>query len=336
MRIAIVYPPRRAWPKMEWVAEAFSAIGHEVVRCHDIGGLHAASIECDLVVFEQRCAGLGYADVAEIASGRHTRWVQWVFDLMATEQPSLPLAEQPNLGHWTTSKTLEATDTLRRMRLMDMVFVKERSLLGEYADLGVEARWLDQGCPSWMGECKHVERPEFDVCLFANFMTAARQRRGDVASLLRCRRSIVWAGHPGGDPPLGVRAISFVPPARLPDLASRAAVTLCVDQRHNLDGYRSDRLWLALGMGACVVRRRSPGQPVTQGRYLDYPDADYLAGEVDALLMHPDKRAALGREARRYVMRSHTIEHRCREILREIEKCEHPTRGSAEPAAAAV
>lgn len=333
MRIAIVYPRRSAWPKMEWVAEALCNCDHEVVGCHSVGGLHAASVECDLVLFEQRCAGLNYADVAEIAPGRHATWAQWTFDLMATE-PGLPLVEQPNLGHWTTSKTLEATDTLRMMRLMDVVFVKERSLLGEYAELGVNARWLDQGCPSWMGRCEHSERPEFDVCLFANFTTAARQRRGDVANLLRCSRSIVWAGHPGGDPPPGVRAIPFVRPEDLPALASRAAVTLCVDQQHNLDGYWSDRLWLALGMGACVVRRESPGLPCHCG-FSRYATEAQLDHHVGILLgrAHTD-REEYGEACRDWVMANHTYEHRCREMLREIERCGHQTRGSAAPAAA--
>jgi hypothetical protein len=319
---------------MEWVSKAFSAIGHDVCQAHSINELAEADEDCDLVVFEQRCAGLNYADVAEVASGRRTTWVQWVFDLMATE-PGLQLGEQPNLGHRTTSATWEATDTLRMMRLMDLVFVKERGLLAEYANLGVEARWLDQACPSWMGECRHSSSPEFDVCLFANFTTAARQRRVDVQSLLRCRRSIVWAGHPGGDAPPGVRAIGFVPVERLPELASRAAVTLCVDQRHDLDGYVSDRLWLALGMGACVVRRASPGLPGSPGEYYGvYDDGDCLSDVVGALLACVDHRQLVGRGARQYVMANHTYEHRCQELLREVEKCRHQTSGSAAAATA--
>lgn len=319
---------------MEWVAEAFSELGHEVARVHCAGALHAASVECDLVVFEQRCAGLNYADVAEIAPGRHAAWAQWTFDLMATE-PGRPLAEQPNLGHRTTSGNLEPTGTLRMMRLMDVTLVKERSLLGEYAELGVNARWLDQGCPSRIGRCRHAERPEFDVCLFANFGSAAKQRRGDVKDLLRCRRSIVWAGHLGGDPPPGVRTIPFVPPMDLPAAASRAAVTLCVDQRNDVPAYMSDRTWLALGMGSCVLRRWSPGLP---SKMCEVCRLYRTKGEMERLLaeLSADReyRRYLGERSRAWVMSNHTYEHRARQVLKEVEKCGRRTSGSAAVATA--
>lgn len=320
---------------MEWVAKAFASLGHDVRQAHDLTGLSECDQDCELVLFEQRCAGLNYADVAELARGRQAVWVQWTFDLMATE-PGLPLVDQPNMGHRTTSDNLEPTDTLKMMRLMDLTFVKERSMLDDYARLGVEARYLDQGCPSWIGGCQHHERPEFDVCLFGSFRGGAVERRGDVRSLLSEGRSAVWAGHSGGDAPPGVTPLPFTPAEQLPQFTSRAAVTLCVDQRHDLDGYWSDRLWLALGMGACVLRRSSPGLPKAGGRFETYRTPSELNLKLVGLLASTEARVEMGSAARAWVLRYHTYRDRCRRLLREVERWKGQGRKPAESAVAAV
>ena len=100
----------------------------------------------------------------------------------------------------------------------------------------------------------HVEKPNSAMAT-----TKRRQRRADVRTLVDAGFNVAWASD--GDKPQGVASIPWTHPDYLPALMSRAAVTLCVDLRHDVAGYWSDRLWLALGAGACVVRRFTEGQP---------------------------------------------------------------------------
>jgi hypothetical protein len=133
--------------------------------------------------------------------------------------------------------------------------------------------------------------------------------------------------------------LSFCPPELLPELASRAKIVLCCDYRHDIDGYWSDRLWIALGMGACVLRRTSPGLPVSETNYGVVPwikyDDEYELDKyhVELLGEGATHRAELGAMARKWVMENHTYQHRCRELL---EKCEKLRRDRAVNAAAPV
>jgi hypothetical protein len=102
----------------------------------------------------------------------------------------------------------------------------------------------------------------------------------------------------------------------LPAAAGRSAVILGVDMRHDLDGYWSDRSWLALGMGACYVRRYSPGFPV--GPLHVYRDDEELCSLVTELRQDRDRRAACGAQARKWVMENHTYCHRSRELLEGV------------------
>ena len=75
--------------------------------------------------------------------------MQWWFDLIANERGK-PLVEQSSLGHVDSSGVWHESHWLRMMRVMDIVFVKERAYLSQYHDVGVNACWMDQACPSDM------------------------------------------------------------------------------------------------------------------------------------------------------------------------------------------
>lgn len=330
MQIAVVTPDNPDWPKQEWLARALRRRGH---RCQRIAGTEAlarADEQSDLIIFCQKGSGVCVNDALAMAPTRRAVWVTWYYDLMVVD-PDLPLGSQRHLRVKTVSGVPEDTPMLRLMRAMDVMFVKERGLLREYRDLGVNAVWLDQGYPSELPACEHREKPEWDVLLFGSSSHAWRQRHADVAALLDEGVSVAWAGRPGDGVPRGCLAINYTPPQELPKLASRAAMTLGVDYRHDLDGYWSDRLWLALGMGTCHLRRHTPGLP-DDLPCVAYGDEAELCRSARVLLTRGrDARQQMGTEARRWVFAGHTIEHRCEELLKV---CERLTRGHAATAAA--
>jgi hypothetical protein len=300
MRIACVYPDRRKWPKFDWVRQALDRLGHTVRHVRTVQELREADGWAERVLFEHKAAGLCIPDLLAIAEQHESYWVQWWFDLVAVEP----------------GKSLDQQDPFRAfgevMRAMDVCLVRERSLIGDYRALGINATWSDQGCPGDMPACEHQEIPEFDVVLWGS-SRGYRQRCEDVRALVGAGFVVAWAGHPGAKP-RGVVPLPWCPPERLPELASRAAVVLSADYRHDLDGYWSDRLWLALGMGACVLRRWSPGLPKGTPCHV-YPDAGELVALVDRLRGDRAAREALGHQAREWTMSGHTYEHRLREVL---------------------
>lgn len=328
MKVAIAYADQPKWPKNAWVAGALRDEGHEVQIVRDIDALRRADETCEVVILSQKGSGLNATDVLAVASGHKAVWTTWTFDLMAL-WPGVPLAEQSPLMTLNSSEVWEPSGTLRVMRAIDVAFVKERSLLADYRALGVNAEYLDQGCPAAMPATSHCERSEWDVLVWGNASKEWRQRRDDVRALVNEGFVVAWAGHAAAPVVGGALPLPFCPPLELPGLAAKAAVVLCCDLRHDLKGYWSDRFWLALGMGACVLRRSTPGLPM--GPYLHYHNERQLVDHVRYLRQNVEAREAMGREARIWVMAHHTIRHRCREL---IERCRTIQRRSAASAAA--
>lgn len=286
--------------KGEWVADGFRAVGHDVRLVHTLVDVRAADAECDLLVFDHKNAAQNRTDLIELAPRRKAVWLQWWRDLVAFD-PTLPLAEQPYVQSFRGL-----------MEAMDVVFVKERSLLAEYRALGINARWLDQACPATMPACHHAERPDHDVLVLGS--TSYRQRMADVRALVQAGLRVLWAGLPGSDPiPSGAEAHPWIHPLELPRLMSNCAVVLGVDWRSDVDGFTSDRTWLVCGAGACYVRRRSLGMPDVPS--FDYGDHGELVTLVRRLVGDHELRAETGEAARRCVMQNHTYANRAAEIV---------------------
>lgn len=314
MHIAIVCdrPENVHVHKPSWVADGFRAQGHTVEMAHDLAGIRRADEQCDLLVFDHKAAGVSRAALVQFSrQPRRAVWVQWWRDLIAMN-PQARLADQPLMRSFGDV-----------MRGMDLVLVKERSLLDEYRRLGINARWLDQACPADMPPCDPAERPEWDVLVLGS--TGYDQRRRDARSLAEAGFRVLWAGLPGSDPvPEGIEWHPWVHPLALPALVSRCGVVLGVDYRCDLPGYTSDRTWLSTGMGACYIARYVDcGSDVSPASYAPhaevaawlYDDAESLIRSVRAALSDASERRRRGTWARQQVMERHTYAHRAARIV---------------------
>ncbi|HVA46471.1 MAG TPA: glycosyltransferase [Pirellulales bacterium] len=305
MHIAVAcdHPDAVLVHKPSWVADGFRAAGHSVVPVYDLAGVRSADEECDLVLFDHKASGMNRAALAALTRRpRRAVWAQWWRDLIAMD----------------ASKRLPDQDYFRAfaavMRGMDIVFVKERSLVDEYHQLGINARWLDQACPAEMPACEHRRQPEWDVLVLGS--TGYVQRRADARALADAGFRVLWTGMAGSDPvPSGVQWQPWVHPLKLPELASRCGVVLGVDWRSDLPGYTSDRTYLACGMGACYIARchDASSPPATLAAWV-YSRSDELIAVVRAAMSDVDERRRRGERSRRLVMEQHTYAHRAAEI----------------------
>lgn len=304
MNIACVYPETPDWPKFVWVHQALERIGHEVCRVASAAELVTADASADLVLFMQKSPGIRAPEIVRLAPNRRAVWAQWWFDLLALDA-GRRLEEQEYVRSFG-----------RLMRSMDVVFVKERGLIGDFRALGVNAEYLDQGFPSdFPGRVDHQER-EFDVLVWGQAGADYRQRAADARALAESGFRVAWSIREGTVPDRVVR-LPWCPPGSLPELAGRATCVLSVDRRHDVEGYWSDRFWLAAGMGCCILRRFTLGLP--EGPYVVYANTEELIAAAREVTQ--SKRAAeLGEKARQWVLSQHTIEHRCRRMLDAVRR----------------
>lgn len=312
MKVAIIASRRRKWPKMDWVEDAFRNIGCETRRVTDVAGLSQASDECDVCLFEHKNAGLNWTGIVDASKVRRARWVQWWFDWIVDRQ-DLPLMKQPCL----VDESGEPRGFLRVARCMDLVLVKEKDRLVEWQVAGIKADWLPQACPSWMMAVPEDIQPTFDVCLFGSgHGHHYRQRREDVLALAAAGFSILWAGDPFEFSHPSVTVQGFVAPEQLPTFLARGRVCLVVDAKHNIPGYHSDRIFLAAGAGATLLRRYTPG---FGGPWSTYVSGADLVGKIAGILDGSLKLfAGAGPALRAAILTGHTYEHRARTILRLI------------------
>lgn len=299
--------------KFGWVADGFRAAGHDVVRVHDLAGVKEADERCELLLFDQKSAGLGRAELTELARApRNATWVQWWRDLVAFE-PRASLADQPFVRSFGGL-----------MRAMDLVLVKERSMLDEYASLGIRADWFDQACPEEMPRCNAAEHLELDVLVLGS--TAYDQRRRDAAALVAAGFRVAWAGLPGREPvPSGIEWRPWLHPMQeLPHFVGRAAIVLGVDCRSDVPGYTSDRSHLAAGMGACYVARvtdygadsaPAAASPAAEVAAWIYDDCESLMNVVRMALADPGERCRRAERSRAIVMSQHTYRRRAEQFV---------------------
>lgn len=306
MRVGFVYP-NTTTSKYAWAADAMRAIGNDVEHLKDIAQLSDASSRCDLIIVAQKGGGLNRVELAAAIRECPCPTVQWWFDLIALN--GRPLAESPF--------TQGAGGDL--MRAFDVIYVKEADRIEEYKSLGITAEWLDQGCPSWMPATTHHDDPEFDVLIYGTYSNSYWQRVSIAQKLASRGYRVAWASRQSVSPIRGIIPIQFTLPAALPELASRSRFTLCVDVTNAEPGYWSDRIWLAMGMGAVAITNSTPLFPAPHDMYLEHHRA---SGLTEQLRLHnnTDARKEIGKAAREYVMTNHTYEVRCKEIIQRCKQ----------------
>lgn len=300
MEIGISYSVTQNWPKMEWVATAFERLGHTVRRIHEREQLVPALQECDLAVFAMKSIGGRWPNVEQALKSRTCPVAYWWFDLVATE-PGVPIRNQPIF------------QSFRRMfQASDLVLVKEHGCLDEYRSEGVNAFYLDQGVLSDFPEAL-PEPKEWDVLLWGQSNNYYHQRNRAVQALLDAGFSVAWASD-SGSLPKGVVRLPWTPAMELHRLAAKARCVLSVGRRNDVEGYVSDAFWMAVGMGSCVVRQKTPGIP--DGPYLTYGNHTELVDSVLWVKAHPHLVEDEGRRARAWALTEHSLEKRAGDLIR--------------------
>lgn len=302
MKIGVAAASTPRWPKIDWLCEAIGNLGHEVQRCTDQQGLPQLLRDCGVVFMGQKNLACHWPHLPPRGPDRPCPIVYWWFDLVAT-QSGERLEHQPLFC--TFRKWFQSAD---------VVLVKERSLLREYGRAGVNAHWCDQGCPSHLPEVDRPAEREFDLLLWGQGGGHYRERQRAVQAAVEAGFRVGWAATQ--PVPAGCTPLPWTPPMELPALASRARCVLSAGRRNDIDGYWSDSFWLAVGMGACVIRRATPGIP--EGPYWTYEDTDRLIEHLRWAKTNPRAADETGELSRQWVMENHTIEHSVQDALRIV------------------
>lgn len=310
MEVGVAYSVTEKWPKMEWVATAFERIGHSVRRINHSSGLPQAFDECDFVILAQKSIAGRWPNVKDALSNRKCPAVYWWFDLIATNA-GIAIHEQPLF------KTFE-----QQLTACDVVLVKEADFIDDYRMHGVNAFWFDQGCLSDYPEIV-LENPVWDVLLWGQ-ANAYRERYRDAEWLVSQGFSVAWAVEQGSVPK-GVDRLPWTHAMDLHRLASKARCVLSCGFRNDLSGYWSDGFWMALAMGSCVVRKRTPGLP--EGPYLIYHTREELRDSVQWVVQNPKLANAEGVRAREWATTKHSLEQRARDLIQIVTAVREPGSG---------
>ena len=298
------------WPKVEWVASAFENIGHTVRRISKeriLQDLPIALKECDLVVFPHKSVGGRWPNVKDAIRDRRCPVVYWWFDLVAL-QPGLPLAQQALFKQYAKPNSSMFLES-------DIVLVKERGMIDEYRNAGVNAYWFDQGVPANFPEIVRKEA-EWDLILWGQG-SPWKDRVRDVQAVVDAGFKVAWATSTPDKIPQGVERLPWTHPNQLHELASRARCVLSCGFRNDVAGYWSDSFWMAVGMGACVMRRGTAGMP--EGPYHVYRTPQELVHLVQWSIDNPLQAENYGRMAAKWAKEKHSLEERAKALIRLVQ-----------------
>jgi hypothetical protein len=303
MRIGIAAARTPIWPKMDWLEEAAGRLGHETVRSTCSDELPPLLQSCDVVLAGHKSLAGRWVNIRRAVDGRRCPLVYVWFDLVATK-PGVPIREQPLFANHRGM-----------FQVSDLVVVKERDLVDDYRQSGANAVFIDQGIPSDYPAVEPRDEYEWDLLVWGQSGGLYRERKRDVRAVSDAGYRVAWAtaeSPPGGK----IEHVPWTHPRDLPQLASRARCVLSCGARNDVAGYVSDSFWMAVGMGSCVLRKRTPGIP--DGPYMVYHTHEELIEAMDWVRRSPEQARDLGRAARTWVMEHHTVEHRLDEILRNV------------------
>ena len=283
---------------MLWLCQALENLGHDVVRVWGRTGLELADGSCELVIFQQKGV-IRWPNLRDLIQTRKAIWAYLWYDLVSLD-PYKPVQQQ---GFF---KKFEP-----QFREMDVVFLKERGLIDEWKHLGINAHFLDQGCPSSWKASRNRE-PGYDVVGWGQLGAWYKERTDILRAVLKMGFKVAWATD-AADVPRGVTRIEWTHPDDLSEFAETGRCVLSVGRRNDVEGYTSDSFWLACGTGRPVVRQRTRGLP--DGPYWQFSDKQELRDAIENCVFDPILAEERARKCREWVMREHTIEHRCRDML---------------------
>lgn len=298
MKIGIAAAQTPTWPKMDWVEQAARNLGHDVVRVTSSAELPELLSYSDFVILGHKSLSGRWPNIRTAIKNRQCPIVYWWFDLVAIE-PGVPIVEQHYFKQW---KPL--------FERSDVVLVKELSLLDEYREAGVNAHYVDQGCPANMPSVDGKRGKDWDLLVWGQGSGHYHHRVHDVQEAVKQGFKVVWAG---ASVP-GTESLPATSAFELPELASRARCVLSCGRRNDVGGYWSDQFWMATGMGACVARRGTPQLP-WDAPFMLYHNGYELSDTLRWARNNPAETVQLGRMARQWVMENHTIEHRIQELI---------------------
>jgi len=230
--------------------------------------------------------------------------VLWSFDLIARD-PSRPIAEQPHFRGdiWRT---------------MDLVLVKEASLLKEYRALGINAHWMDQACwpPENIGRSFTPKHPCDVGFPGSGYSEGGRYKLIDALTQqfnvhVWSHDNKSWSGH-------NAVVHAGLYDGDLGQVAVDASVIIGINYRNDIQGYWSNRIWQILGVGGCFVTHRVPGLEkfVTDGVHcVLYDTVEDAVQKIDNLLKQPHIRLRIAHQGcilahseQTYWHRLHTLE----------------------------
>lgn len=317
MQIGFVYTHNPDWPKSLWVHHALERLGHEVHVVRSLDEFNHSDSVCDLILFQHKNAGLNPNALLLKAKSKRSIWVQWWFDLVFLDQGK-PLHEQPMFrSHGGL------------MRCMDIVFVKEAAEILQYRNEGVNAEYLDQGATQELPQ-RGEGVIRWDFLLWGQGGADYRQRAQDAMFLVDQGYRVAWACNTGV--PHGVESLPWTRPQELHSLCSQAHAVLSVDRRNDVEGYVSDRFWMAASMGCLIFKRYSPG--FVSGPFVEYRNHEELLSQSIRLLRKPADKfqnahstpsswtlpsaGFSSTEVRQWTLSNHSIEIQCQRLLESV------------------
>lgn len=230
--------------------------------------------------------------------------VQWFFDLV-WRYCTQPLDSQ-HLWNWPTMKS------------MDLVLLRERGLFPIYKRRGINVRYLDQACwaPMFRVPLAHYN-PIADVAF-----TGSCYEEGGRLSLLQHMASRfnvhVWSKDKRWK---DFKKITWHPEGlydgRMRTLGSKAKLSVAINYRNDIDGYWSNRMWLLMASGVCMLVHYVPGleDVVEDGKHCVFFDSHGQCLSLARKYLDDDSaRARIADAGRVLALSKHSYENRLEEL----------------------
>jgi GT2 family glycosyltransferase len=214
-----------------------------------------------------------------------------------------------------------AEEVLRYARLVDYLFVINKSYLDKYTSLGVKnAFYITQGCdrdahrviptqnPKWASDVAFIGRPH-------------RDHRIKLLQMIDRRCNLkVWGGEWHAYNLICLKQRIY--PKEFAKICFAAKIFLGCDYDYDLEGYFTIRTWYALGCGGFLVTNYLPGMETIfkKGIHLEwYHNPEECLDLIDYYLKHESERKKIARCGYEYAHSTRTYDIVMDELITRIE-----------------